>query len=132
MPRQGAIRKPLNDLVQIHILFKCLQLRLHRVSRLHLHGRAQVQFTDANTRRHQRANGFVRFLVFHGQMAGIVVHPQMFAKARIIRVLPLHLLEKRHRLRAGLNPAQRLGLQPQVQGFTHRIAQGGYVLHAFP
>ena len=91
-----------------------------------------MQFTDPNVRRTHCLQGRFRLLIFHSQMAGIIIHPQMFGELGIIGMLHSHALEKLDRLRAGFKIPQRLRLQPQMQRFARTITQGSDMFGAFP
>ena len=74
-----------------------------------------MEFADFDSMLPKAVNDIARFLELHRQVARVVVHAEVRVEPRIIRPVGAHCLKKTHRLLAGLQKAEWLRLQAQVQ-----------------
>src|SRR5439155_3315104 len=100
--------------------------------RTYLQGRAEMQLADFDVVFPEPGNDFAGFLEFHGQMAGVIVHAEMLAETRVIRMVGAQSLKKFRRLFAGFQIANWLRLQSEMQFFGRALAHTGDVLDAAP
>src|SRR5439155_150236 len=84
--------------------------------RTYLQGRAEMQLADFDVVFPEPGNDFAGFLEFHGQMAGVIVHAEMLAETRVIRMVGAQSLKKFRRLFAGFQIANWLRLQSESSG----------------
>ena len=80
----------------------------------------------------QQSDGILRLFEFNRQMAGVVIHSEVFRQSRIVSMLCAKAIEQLNDLCAGLQQTHRLRFQAQVQFAPRLRADPGNMLNATP
>src|SRR5580765_6938934 len=91
-----------------------------------------MKLADLDLMLAQRRDRMLRFLIFDGKMAGVIVDAEMLIQAGIVFVFAADAVEEMDDLAAALQQAKRFGFQAQVQCSTGLRAHSGNVFYAMP
>ncbi len=91
-----------------------------------------MELADFDAVIHQAGQRVLRFLKFHGKMAGIVIHAQMFGEPFVARMFGAKMIKEMQRLRGAFQQAKRFGFQAQMELASGPGADASDVLDAVP
>ena len=72
------------------------------------------------------------FLELNGEMAGVVIDPQMGGQTRVAGMLRAELFEKMNCFGGGLEEAEGFGFEAKVEGLAGAVGQAGDVFNGLP
>ena len=91
-----------------------------------------MDFADFDSVLRQGGQRVLRLFKFHGKVAGVVIHAEVFGQARVARMFAAQLVEKADGFAAVFQQAKRFRFEAEMQLAFGALAQLRDVLDAAP
>lgn len=121
-----------DNLMQVNILGKRSQRRAGCGGRADLQSGTQVNLADFDAALHQAAQRILRFLKFHGKMAGVIIDAQMLRQPFVARMVGAHAVEELNRLTTAFEQAEWFGFKAEMHLAAGLLAEARNVIDAAP